>query len=299
MSKALILVATLAFLLAAAPAVGQDDVSGGKDRRYLIDPTGHETIQVKTRPDASGDRYRYVSEAMAEGATDEKFSQSNSLTFDVEVLGLTDLGTALRYTVRSAVVQDSATKSSEAVRKAEIDNPMDFEVGRDGTLLALGNWDDYKARYLARIDQLLPQTDPVRARMHRLFAGDPGEVARNFVLTDLRTLMVMQITGAVPVGHIDLPEEDFPLDDGGRNRTHGTADVAAAGPCQVKIARTTINDLTERNGTGREELATDAVVSTLDGWVVTLMENKRQEHGASHLMETLSIRRLDPPACPA
>ncbi len=298
MSKALMLAATFALALGATPALGQDDVSSGKDRRYLIDPTGHETIQVKTRPDASGDRYRYISEAVAEGATDEKFSQSNSLTFDIEVLGLTDLGTALRYTVRSAVVQDSAGKSSEAVRKAEIDNPMDFEVGRDGTLLALGNWAEYTTRYLARIDQLLPEADPVRARMHRLFAADPGEVARNFVLTDLRTLMVMQITGAVPVGHIDLPEEDFPI-DGGRNRTHGTADVAAAGPCQVKIARTTINDLTERNGKGREELATDAVVSTLDGWVVTLMENKRQEHGASHLMETLSIRRLDPPACPA
>jgi hypothetical protein len=261
----------------AAPAAAQ----------AVVDPAGRATVQVRTRPDAVGDAYRYRSETRFIQKDDQGGqTQSNSLVFDLEVLGAETDGLRLRYTLREGKLQDSGGAAMGAAMEAAVGGSLDFRLGRHGQLVAVENWPEYKARLLARVDAALPAGDPVRAMIHERMENAALDAAQEMVLGDVAIMAMMEPTGGLPLGVTDLKDPDA---------TRATLDVKVVkAGCVVAIERQTNRSL---SGVARAAVS-KAEVAVSDGRILTLEERRVTRAPGGSQEETVTIKRLSAaPAC--
>jgi len=272
--------ALLALVIAAcanAPASAQ----------AVVDPAGRATIQVRSRPDAAGHTYRYRSETRFVQKDDQGGqSQFNTLIFDLEVLGPRVDGLRLRYTLREGLVQDSAGASMSAAVDAAVGVSLDFRLDRQGRLVAVDNWPEYKARLLTRVDAALPATDPVRRTIHERMEGPPLDAAQEMVLGDVAMMAMMEPAGRLPLGMTQLDDPDA---------AKATLAVKVVAPgCVVGIERQTSRSLAG----GARAAVSKAEVSVHDGRVLTLEERRVTRAPGGSQEETITIRRISAaPAC--
>lgn len=269
--------AALALGLAAAPPAGA---------QALVDPGGRPTVQLRTRPEAAGDVYRYRSETRFVQRDDQGGqTQSNALTFDLEVLGEAEDGQRLRYTLREGRLEDSGGASMSAAMDAAVGGSLDFRI-RHGRIVAVENWPEYRTRLLARVDAALPAADPVRALIHERMANPPLEAAQEMVLGDVIILAMMEPRGALPLGLTALADP---------TASKATLDVRVARPgCVVGLERQTNR---EAAGVVRATVS-KAELAVGDGRVLTLEERRVTRAPGGSQEETVTIRRLGaPPAC--
>lgn len=249
-----------------------------------------ETVEVRTRPDAVGDIYRFRSEAKyAEKNADGQASQTNRQVFEVEVLGVTTDALKLRYTLKEATLTDSSGPAMETALKALIGVPLDFRMRFDGTLAGLDNWDAFKAKVLAGVDAALPRLDTIRNVYHQRFDQEPLYAAQDMVLADVRLMAIME-----PVGPTAL-DSKVVLDHRRSPPGRALSDVRVlkAG-CTVRVTRAAVG-----GSTGiKQDFTTDAVVSTQDGRIISLMQRRAEQAGSATVDESVSITRIStPPAC--
>lgn len=263
----------LALLTLAAPAAAQ-----------------RAAVEVRTRPDAAGDVYRYRSEAKyAETGNDGSATQTNTQVFDVEVLGVTDDALRLRYTLREARLTDTSGPSMEIALKAMVGLPLDFQLRSDGALVGLENWAAFKAGVLAAVDASLAVQDPIRQTYHQRFGQQPMYAAQDMVLGDVRLLAIMEPRGAVPVGMTEVTDD--------RRTPPGRAlsDVKEIKPgCTVRVVRVAVG----RNTGIRQDFTTEALLSVQDGRVISLTQKRAERAGGASVDESVTIRRVSPvPPC--
>jgi len=249
-----------------------------------------QTVTVRTRPDAAGDVYRFQSDARyAEKSPDGEANQTNTQVFDLEVLGVTPDGVRMRYILREARLTDTSGPAMETALKALIGVPLDFRLRNDGTLAGLDNWEAFKAKVLAGVDAALPRLDTIRNIYHQRFGQEPLYAAQDMVLGDVRLMAIMEPVGATPLGSQVVT--DHRRSPPGR----ALADVRVLkADCTVRVTRAAVG------GTSgvQQDFTTDAVVSSRDGRVLTLMQRRIERAGATSVDESVSIRRLSPaPAC--
>lgn len=247
-------------------------------------------VEVRTRPDAVGDVYRYRSESRyAETNADGSARQSNTQVFDLEVLGVTDDGLKLRYILREASLTDTSGPSMETALKALIGIPLDFQLRADGALVGLSNWEAFKGRVLKAVDAALPANDPIRLTYHQRFDQAPMYAAQDMVLGDVRLMAIMEPKGAVPVGMSEVTDD--------RRTPPGRAlsDVKPLKPgCTVRIVRAAVG----RNTGIRQDFTTEAELSVQDGRVITLTQRRIEEAPGASVNESVAIRRVSKvPAC--
>jgi hypothetical protein len=249
-----------------------------------------DTVEVRTRPDAVGDVYRFRSESRyAEASGDGRASQTNSQVFELEVLGVAPEGLKLRYTLREAALTDTSGPAMATALKALVGVPLEFRVRADGTLAALDNWADYRARVLAAVDASLPTGDPIRNTYHQRFGQEPLGAAEDMVLADVRLMAIMEPRGPVILGMSDVVDN--------RRRPPGRAlsTVSVTRPgCVVRVVRASAS----RTPGVVQDLTTEAAVSVRDGRILTLTQKRADRAGAQSSEEQVTIRRLSaPPAC--
>lgn len=272
-----------AALLALAVAA----FAGSAGAQVVVDPRGRETVPVRTRPDVVGDRYSYRSETRFVQKDDQGGqTQTNALTFDLEVLGRESDGLRLRYTLREATIDDSGGASVAAAMKAAVGGSLDFRVGPDGRIVAVETWPQYRAWLLARVSAALPPGDPVRAIVFERMDGAPVETAQEMVLGDVAIMALMEPRGRLPLGMTDLRDPDA---------TKATLSVKVARPgCVVALERQT-----NRNAMGVVRAAVSkADLAVGDGRVLQLEEGRVTRTSGGSQEETVTIRRLSPtPPC--
>lgn len=246
-----------------------------------------EVVQVRTRPDAVGDRYSYRSETRFVQKDDQGGqTQMNALVFDLEVLGAQTDGLRLRYTLREGTLTDSGGASMAAAMSAAVGGSLDFRVGRDGRVVAVENWPQYRARLLQRVAVALAPDDPIRAVVFERMDGVPVEAAEEMVLGDVVIMALMEPRGGLPVGMTDLPDPDA---------TKATLLVKVAKPgCVVALERRT-----NRNAMGVvRAVVSKAELAVGDGRVLSLEERRVTRTSGGSQEETVTIRRLSPtPSC--
>ncbi|MEW5684950.1 MAG: hypothetical protein AB1942_08535 [Pseudomonadota bacterium] len=247
-------------------------------------------VEVRTRPDAVGDLYRYRSEAKyAETNSDGSATQANTQVFDIEVLGVTEDGLRLRYTLREASLTDTSGPSMETALKALIGIPLDFQLRADGALVGLENWAGFKAKVLAAVDAALPAQDPIRNTYHQRFGQQPMYAAQDMVLGDVRLLAIMEPKGAAPVGMSEVTDD--------RRTPPGRAlsDVKEIKPgCTVRIVRVAVGGASGI----RQDFTTEALLSVQDGRVISLTQKRVERAGGASVDESVTMRRLSAvPAC--
>lgn len=247
-------------------------------------------VEVRTRADVAGDVYRYRSDARyAETNGDGSASQSNTQVFDLEVLGVSDAGLRLRYTLREASLTDTAGPAMETALKAMVGVPLDFQLRSDGALAGLENWAGFKAQVLAAVDAALPAQDPIRNTYHQRFDQPPMYAAQDMVLGDVRLLAIMEPKGAVPVGMTEVTDD--------RRTPPGRAlsDVKEIKPgCTVRVVRVAVG----RNTGIRQDFTTEALLSVRDGRVISLTQKRVERAGGASVDESVTIRRVSPvPPC--
>lgn len=276
-----------AALLALAVATLGSATAGAQ---AVVSTAGRETVQVRARPDAVGDVYRYRSETRFVQKDDQgNQTQTNTLVFDLEVLGAEADGLRMRHTLREGRLEDSGGASMSAAVNAAVGGSLDFRVGRDGRVIAVETWPAYRTRLLSRVDAVLPAGDPVRALIHERMAGEPLHAAEEMVLGDVAILSMMEPRGGLPLGLTDLH------DDRDGTPAKATLEVSVVRPgCIVGIERQTSRTL---SGVSRAAV-TKAQVSAHDGRVLTLEERRVTRARAGSQEETITIRRISaPPAC--
>lgn len=273
--------ALLALALAglAAPATAQ----------AVVDTHGREVVQVRTRPDTPGDAYRYRSDTQFVQKDEHGGqTQSNTLVFDLEVLGAETDGLRLRYTLREGKLQDSGGPAMSAAMDAAVGGSLDFRVTPDGRLAAVENWPAYKARLLTRVNAALPAGDPIRAIIHERMENAPLDAAKEMVLGDVLMMAVMEPRGGLPLGVTDLAAQD-------PTATKATIEVSVRKPgCVVAQTRETSRGASG----GGYALVTKAELSVIDGRILALEQRKVTRGPGGSQDETVTIRRLSaPPAC--
>lgn len=249
-----------------------------------------QTVQVRTRADAVGDVYRFRSEAKyAERNQDGQASQTNRQVFEVEVLGVTPEALRLRYTLKEASLTDSSGPAMETALKALIGVPLDFRMRTDGVLVGLDNWDAFKGRVLAGVDAALPRLDTIRNTYHQRFDQEPLYAAQDMVLGDVRLMALMEPVGPTPLdAKVVTDHRRSPP-----GRALSDVRVLKAG-CTVRVTRAAVGGSTGIT----QDFTTDAVVSSRDGRVITLVQRRAERAGGATVDESVSITRLSPaPAC--
>lgn len=243
-----------------------------------------ETVNVRTRADAVGDVYRFRSEAKyAEKNSDGQASQSNTQVFEIQVLGVAPDALRLRYTLKEVSLTDSSGPAMETALKALIGTPLDFRLRNDGVLMGLENWDAFKGRVLAGVDAALPRQDPIRNTYHQRFDQEPLYAAQDMVLGDVRLMAIMEPKGATALGsNVVVDHRRSPP-----GRALSDIRVLKAG-CTVRVTRAAVG------GTSgvQQDFTTDAVVSSRDGRVVSLMQRRVERAGGSTVDEQVTIRRV-------
>lgn len=266
-------------LLVAALILAAADPAAAQDR-----------VEVRTRPDAAGDVYRFRSESRyAEKTADGQASQANTQVFEIEVLGVAPEGLRLRYTLKEAVLTDTSGPAMATALKALVGVPLEFRVRADGMLGTLDNWADYKARVLAAVDASLPADDPIRNTYHQRFGQAPINAAEDMVLADVRLMAVMEPRGPVVLGMSDVVDN--------RRRPPGRAlsTVSVTKPgCVVRVVRASAS----RTPGVVQDLTTEATVSVKDGRILALTQKRADRAGGESSEEQVTIQRLSAaPAC--
>lgn len=249
-----------------------------------------DTVEVRSRPDAVGDVYRFRSDSRyAETSADGKASQTNSQVFELEVLGVAPEGLKLRYTLKEATLTDTSGPAMATAMKALIGVPLEFRVRSDGMLSVLDNWADYRARVLAAVDASLPAGDPIRDTYHQRFGQEPINAAEDMVLADVRLMAVMEPRGPVILGMSDVVDN--------RRRPPGRAlsTVSVTQPgCVVRVVRASAS----RTSGVVQDLTTEATVSLHDGRILSLTQRRADRAGGESSEEQVTIRRISAaPAC--
>jgi hypothetical protein len=108
------------------------------------------------------------------------------------VLAVTPQSVRQRFTLKSADAADSQGPSVQTAMRAMVDDPLDFDLAPDGSLVGLPGWDAFKTRLLAKLDQSLPASDPVRGRTHEMLDGDPADTAQRLVIGDTQAMAASQ-----------------------------------------------------------------------------------------------------------
>lgn len=253
-------------------------------------PAAAETVQVRTRADAVGDVYRFRSEARyAERTADGEVTQSNRQVFEIQVLGVTPEALKLRYILKEASLTDSSGPAMETALKALIGAPLDFRLRTDGVLLGLDNWDAFKTQVLAGVDAALPRSDPIRNTYHQRFGQEPLYAAQDMVLGDVQLMAIMEPVGPTALGS-KVVTDDRRSPPG---RALSDVRVLKAG-CTVRVTRAAVG------GTSgvTQDFTTDAVVSSHDGRVISLVQRRAERAGPATVDESVSITRLSAaPVC--
>lgn len=249
-----------------------------------------DSVTVRTRADAAGDVYRFqVDSRYAEKTADGDARQENRQVFELEVLGVDAGALRLRYTLKEATLTDTAGPAMETALKALVGVPLEFRVRADGMVQTLDNWDDYKARVLARVDAALPAQDPIRNTYHQRFAQTPLNAAEDMVLADVRLMAIMEPKGPVILGMSDV------VDNRRRPPGRAVSTVSVLKPaCTVRVIRASAS----KTPGVVQDLTTDATVSMVDGRVLTLVQRKADRAGGDTIDEQVTIKRLSAaPGC--
>lgn len=280
--------ALAALVVAVTPATSVGAQVGGEVA--VVPNQGRQTVAVRTRPDRTGDLYRFQSDTAFVQTDDQGGqTQTNRQVFDVEILGVEpDGGLRLRYTLREAALTDTGGAAMDAALKAAIGVSLEFRLAREGRLTALDNWPDYRALMLERVDAALPPSDPVRVLVHQRLGEPPLQAADEMVLGDVGLMSAMELRGDVPLGLTDLAAGQGAM--GGR----ATLEVAMAPDCRVRVKRET-----SRSASGvSRAIVSEAEVAASDGRIITLTERRVTRARAGSQTETVQIRRLSAaPAC--
>lgn len=249
-----------------------------------------DRVELRTRPDAVGDVYRFRSDSRyAETSAAGKVGQTNSQVFEIEVLGVAPDGLKLRYTLKEATLTDTSGPAMAIALKALIGTPLEFRVRPDGMLSALDNWPAYRARVLAAVDAALPASDPIRNTYHQRFGQEPINAAEDMVLADVRLMAIMEPRGPVILGMSDVVDN--------RRRPPGravsTASVTRPG-CELRLVRASAS----RTPGVVQDLTTEATVSMKDGRILSLVQRRVDRAGGDSSEERVTIRRISAaPAC--
>jgi len=169
---------------------------------------------------------------------------------------------------------------------AAVGGSLDFRLGRDGRLVAVENWPQYKARLLSRVDAALAAGDPIRAVIHERMENAPLDAAREMVLGDVTIMSLMEPRGGLPLGLTDLKDPDA---------AKATLEVKVLKPgCVVGVERQT-----SRGASGAARaLVTTAELSVSDGRILTLEERRVTRAPGASQEETVTIRRISAaPSC--
>jgi hypothetical protein len=242
------------------------------------------SVQLRVRPDAVGDVYRYRSETRFTQRDDAgAATQANSQVFELEVLGVEAGGLRLRYTLKAAELTDSGGASMGAALKAQTGGVLEFRLARDGSLAAVDNWPAYRTRMLERVDAALPAGDPVRAMVHEQMDQPPLTAAAEAVLGDVKLMALMEPQETVPLGARDVGADQ-------------RLEISMIAPgCVVRVKRGLAGGAT---GMG-QAITAEAEVSVADGRVLTLEHRRVLRTSGGMQEESVTIRRLSPaPACP-
>jgi hypothetical protein len=263
----------LAVLLLATPAAAQEG-----------------SAQMRTRPPAAGDVYRFESRTVFEQSDDQGVqTQTNRIEFTLEVLGAGPEGLRLRQTVRSVEIKDSGGAGMETALKAVVGADLDFRVSPEGRPVGVDNWEAYRTTVLGRINAALPQGDPVRRLVQERYGQPPLTAAQELALGDMIIMATMEPPGPVPLGRSNLADPDS------RAATQATLEATLIKPgCRIRIDRESRRSL---SGVSSSIVST-AEVSVVDGRVLGLEERRATRAPRGSQTETVTIRRLSaPPAC--
>ncbi|MEW6598450.1 MAG: hypothetical protein AB1429_13270 [Pseudomonadota bacterium] len=252
--------------------------------------------------EAPGDTYTYVSESREQDqGPDGASSQTNRLTFELKVLAVTPQSVRQRFTLKSADATDSQGPSVQTAMRAMVDDPLDFDLAPDGTLVGLPGWDGFKTRLLAKLDQSLPASDPVRGRTHEMLDGDPADTAQRLVIGDTQAMAASQAAARLADGKVELPSQEEPIPGGGKLTSHASIEVSHAGvpACQVRVTRIVASDAAPKDAPAEHvEVTSEALISTVDGRVVSFTQHRTSRAADGSASEDLTIRRTSPlPAC--
>jgi hypothetical protein len=252
--------------------------------------------------EAPGDTYAYVSETREQDqGPDGASSQNNRLAFELKVLAVTPQSVRQRFTLKSVDATDSQGPSVQTAMRAMVDDPLDFDLAPDGTLVGLPGWDAFKTRLLTKLDQSLPASDPVRGRTHEMLDGDPADAAQRLVIGDAQAMAASQAAARLADGKVELPAQEEPIPGGGKLTSRASIEVSHAGApaCQVRVTRTVTSDAAPKDAPAEHvEVRSEALVSTVDGRVVSFTQHRNSRAADGSASEDLSVRRVSPvPGC--
>lgn len=256
-----------------------------------VDPSGRAVIHTPQQPPEAGSvaHYRSVTE-MLTTAPGMEHRQANTVEYDLEVTSVSPEGRVMAITLRRAQIVDEVQGPDiAAALAAQIGLTLRFRVAPYGAVIALENWPDFKAAYEARIRAALPATSETRTALLERLEQDPMAVAHQLFLADYPAISVMQMSGALPLGRMEL--DDPGRGAGAPNTLEIAADPAA---CRVTVTRET-----NRAAEGSEQhILTTARLALSDGRVTDLDETKRFQQGSTRGSVRLRVERLDtPPPC--
>jgi len=220
----------------------------------------------------------------------QALDSGTSVSFEVQVLKVTADGAQLRWTLREGTTWGTETPVSVKTWLASFRNvPIEVETDPSGLPLKITNWASIHDRVrLNGSDQEMagaPSPDIIEAALKQSFLMYGPT-------SDLVTMAAMQVREATPVGHTDLQSYDLPNVHEARS-----IDVDGVTPstCLVEIKRSTIQTVTlDSRPRPPSVLATSAVVSTADGWIVSLHETL----SSPNFLKTTEITRAETAPCP-
>ncbi|MDR3508813.1 MAG: hypothetical protein P4L64_13035 [Caulobacteraceae bacterium] len=216
----------------------------------------------------------------------------SSISFAIEVLQVDKGRARLRWILLDGAAwgpesSPGLTRWFKSLRGA----PIEIVTDASGLPLDVANWS-------AISEEAAPETAEAAAAYPPLTRADLTSLMKRSFLTngltsDLVTMAAMQIRTPTLMGHTDLKSDQRPNLSIAR-----TVDVKDPDPttCAVSISRSTVQTFSFGGKPHPAmKLETSSVVSTADGWVISLHEVREQPN----FIKTTDIRRLTPAPCPS
>jgi hypothetical protein len=292
------------------PAVGLPAPGAGGEAAPIADtaPAPSDTAAPPARPilppppvmkPGTKLRYRIVSTAETRRSAETKAGR-NEQTIELEAIEAPGKTPVLRYVIVDGEVKDDPLAG--AMLAASRGVATDLEADATGRPLKLTAWDKVRATILERL--LLDPTAPLDGakRARSMLTSMDGVSAIPFAVPEVLMMADMQGWKDVPPGRTDDPVKTSGVGDT-QGRFTGYREVApeAEGACVIALKRVTELDPASplaRNRAASERLETTAEVSTIDGWVVSLKQERSRLVGSTRDARSWTITRADPPACP-